>query len=695
MTRRSVGSRSPSAALSTLAQRCGVQHRYVDGTGQRRVASTDAVLAVLRAMQIDVAHPEDAFDHLQQRDADHQSRLCEPVTVLWLGSNNSTVRLAPGAADAETVELRITSTDGVELHAWRPRPNTAPAKPHRQEDQPAPQVALPVDLPPGRYQIHAQCLGRTDSGHLFIAPSQCFREEDSTELALFLPLHAVRSDANLGVGTTADLERLGRWAADCGARSFGTLPLLSTFLEDPFEPSPYVPVSRSVFGELFMDFHQAVRDLPLPRLAALLNNTDFAAAARAERARDLVDYRQTWSLVRRCLDAAAHDVHDAPTLTRQVADFASRHPLIADYARFRASKVSENAAPTDTTAAHRAEEQLFLAAQWILQQQLTQAARSLGDRGGLYLDLPIGSHPDGFDVWRHPALYASSASLGAPPDSLFQRGQSWGFPPVIPHVSRSLAHEHFSTAIDAHLTYARALRIDHAAGLFRCFWVPNGFSAADGVYVHQPADELLALLSIHSHHHKATIVAENLGTVPRHISAGLQRRGLRNMSIGQFGLGNEAQPIPTPEPGSLAALNTHDMPTFAAHWRGDDLDLHASLGVVEPQDVPQLREGRTEMRRRVIVAMRTHGWTGDTDPDIPDVLAFLLRAMAESQPAILLINLEDLWQETHPQNVPGIADEYPNWRRKAIRTLRDIVESPSIQAFLKDLTTEPRPAVKE
>ncbi len=36
---------------------------------------------------------------------------------------------------------------------------------------------------------------------------------------------------------------------------------------------------------------------------------------------------------------------------------------------------------------------------------------------------------------------------------------------------------------------------------------------------------------------------------------------------------------------------------------------------------------------------------------------------------MVLVNLEDLWLEERPQNVPGTTDEYPNWRRPAPFTL--------------------------
>ena len=32
---------------------------------------------------------------------------------------------------------------------------------------------------------------------------------------------------------------------------------------------------------------------------------------------------------------------------------------------------------------------------------------------------------------------------------------------------------------------------------------------------------------------------------------------------------------------------------------------------------------------------------------------------------MMLVNLEDLWLETQPQNIPGTSEECPNWRNKA------------------------------
>jgi 4-alpha-glucanotransferase len=85
-------------------------------------------------------------------------------------------------------------------------------------------------------------------------------------------------------------------------------------------------------------------------------------------------------------------------------------------------------------------------------------------------------------------------------------------------------------------------------------------------------------------------------------------------------------------------MNTHDMPTFAGFWEQD---------------------GAPCERLASAVARRGHGADGGRQ-----VLAGCLEELARSQASCLMINLEDLWWEREPQNVPGTAGEQ-NWRRTA------------------------------
>ena len=50
----------------------------------------------------------------------------------------------------------------------------------------------------------------------------------------------------------------------------------------------------------------------------------------------------------------------------------------------------------------------------------------------------------------------------------------------------------------------------------------------------------------------------------------------------------------------------------------------------------------------------------------------------------MIVNLEDLWLEPHPQNVPGTGPrEYPNWRRKAGHSLETLTKLPEVVEALR------------
>jgi 4-alpha-glucanotransferase len=318
--------------------------------------------------------------------------------------------------------------------------------------------------------------------------------------------------------------------------------------------------------------------------------------------------------------------------------------------------------------------------QWLAQEQINEvlvACRSGGIK--FYLDLPLGVNPDGFDAWRFRDFFAPKVNAGAPPDSFFTKGQDWGFSPLHPGRMRELQYQYVIEYLRFQMQHTGLLRIDHVMGLHRLWWVPHGFPASAGAYVKYPAEELYAILSVESHRHKTTLVGENLGTVPPEVNTSMDRHGMRRMYVLQY----EQQPggaLREPEKSVVASVNTHDMPTFAAHWKGLDILDREDLGLIPTKEVRSQKQRRARLCQNLIAFLRRKKLVSSRRPGCREVLAGIYKFLAWSRAETVLITLEDLWLEERSQNTPGTNRERPNWRRKSrysneeIRANRQIAE---------------------
>jgi 4-alpha-glucanotransferase len=170
-------------------------------------------------------------------------------------------------------------------------------------------------------------------------------------------------------------------------------------------------------------------------------------------------------------------------------------------------------------------------------------------------------------------------------------------------------------------------------------------------------------------------VGENLGTVAPEIREAMDRHEVLGMYVVQYELQPGNQGMREPPARSAASLNTHDMPPFQAFWQGRDVDDLESLGFFNADQARAEKERRGALRRQLEQELPP----GERNPD--GILRHRLEHLAESPARITLVNLEDLWHETEPQNVPGTHDERPNWRRKArlsfeeFSTRREVIET--------------------
>jgi 4-alpha-glucanotransferase len=231
------------------------------------------------------------------------------------------------------------------------------------------------------------------------------------------------------------------------------------------------------------------------------------------------------------------------------------------------------------------------------------------------------------------------------------------------------------------------LRLDHVMSLYRLFWVPDGLSAKDGVYVRYPDDELFAVLVLESARHRAVVIGEDLGTVPAAVRRAMDRHHVQRMHVVQFEASPDSKPpVPPPPESVVASLNTHDMPLFAGFWRGSEIDDQLDLALIDEQEHTELLHRRAQLRLSL-----SRSVAGGGEIDVGVARQRLLERLASSPARYVVVSLEDMWLEDRPQNVPGTSDERPNWRRRATRDLNAIIEDAAIRRMLTSIGERRQP----
>jgi 4-alpha-glucanotransferase len=698
--------------LRQLAETHGIQPSYQNILdGRRRQASPEVLTAILGALGAPLTRPEQAHRALRERRQQIYQRGPDPVAVAWDGHGTSIkLRLPAGKAMGSWhCSLKLENGDG---RSWEVKPGRAGsllrAKKVSVEGNPYWDVDMPLPRPiPLGYHTLTVEAGKYFYRALVIsAPRKAFvgsANHAKKSWGVFIPVYALRSDSNWGVGDFGDLKELMGWVHERGGPLVGTLPLLASFLDEPFDPSPYSPVSRLFWNELFLDMSQIPETGQCPEVRNFVGSSEFQAAREELQSHALVDYRGAMALKRKALEPLARLIFERPSPRQQkFFSYVEAHPNLKDYAEFRATcdrrraswwtwphplregKLSSADYDLETMRYH-------LYVQWLAEEQIRSFAKGCNSYGeGLYLDLPLGVNSDGYDVWRERPSFVLDVSAGSPPDGFFTKGQSWGFPPMHPEKIREDGYTYLRKALQHHLAHACVLRIDHVMGLHRLFWVPKGFEPRDGAYVRYPAEEMYAILALESARNRAVIVGEDLGTVPGYVRPALARHKVQRMFVLQYEAApDEEKALPEPTEDSLTALNTHDMPPFAAFWEGLDVQDRVELGLLDKEGAIAELNNRSKLRNALVRFLCPRARKGK-NPSIVDVLKASLDFLGKSRNRMVIVNLEDLWFEKQPQNVPGTCEERPNWKRKSRYSLRQITEMPEVREMLEALDSARR-----
>ncbi|HSN68134.1 MAG TPA: 4-alpha-glucanotransferase, partial [Thermoanaerobaculia bacterium] len=284
-----------SPELRELALLHAIQLSFRDAMGQRRRPAPDALLATLRVLGAPVESEKDVPDALAARRSELCARGIEPVTVWWEGSPLTLPLTSSTREPSRALEFRLLLEDGGEI-ALRPRdveearffPGGAGGPGARRRAHFA-----PVAIPRGYHRLRVAGLDGGDRESLILrAPARAFTPPRRRSWGVFAPVYGLRSRRDWGTGDFTDLAALIRAVADMGGGGVATLPLLATFLEEPFEPSPYSPVSRLFWNEIYLDPVRIAEFRASEAARDRVATSEACAERDALRRLPLVDYRR-------------------------------------------------------------------------------------------------------------------------------------------------------------------------------------------------------------------------------------------------------------------------------------------------------------------------------------------------------------------------------------------------------------------
>ncbi len=658
-----------STELQRLARIYGVMSTYRDGFRQGRRPDDDALRVVLKDLGAEIGGSNDCSAAVRAAVASRWGQLCEPVIPSWTNRPVECLIRLPETHASERLHATLRLESGG-MAEWSVPVSSLSARRlvtvgrHRHA---ALRFPIANTLPTGYHRLGLRSGDLKAEALIVRAPLRC--PELARTWGLFMPLYALHSRDSPDAGTFRDLGALIDWVQDLGGGLVSTLPLLASFLDEPFAPSPYTPVSRQFWNEFYVDLRQ------VPEWSPEMGGVHGPSAGAH------VDFRCVMRSKRIALERCAARLDGMRRAS--FLDFVGTRPELQAYAAFRAGMEGGTEEPVPFDSDQPAC-RYHAFAQWVASEQIAKLADAAARRGpGLYLDLPLGTHPQGFDTFRHPEEFARQATGGAPPDRFFSKGQNWGFAPVNPRQARASGHEYFISSVRHHLQHAGVLRIDHLMGLHRMYWIPKGFDGDQGTYVRYPADELYAIVCLEAVRHRTAVVGEDLGTVPAYVRQCMAARGIRRTYVAQFEFRSDhTVPLAAPPADAVVSVNTHDTAMFSAFWSGTDIDDQEMLGLLDGPHAAEARERRQQVKGALAADLGLAASEGRVGEDERAALKSCLASLSVSDADCVIVTLEDLWGEVLPQNTPGTDSERPNWTRRGRLALEDIRTDPSILATL-------------
>ena len=674
-----------------LAALHGVATSYRDASGQEVEVSQDTVRKVLASLGVSATNHVAVREEI--RRSQERTRGDSLPDFIVLRGDRRRVRLP---VYPRTSEVDILTEDNVVLEVGLSRAQR--------------ELLLPPDLPVGYHTLRLRGHDHDQDVLILRAPEECPSFGDERRWGWMAQLYACRSRESWGIGDFIDLATL----ASESAQRFGcafvlSSPAAAAAPTEPQQPSPYYPSSRQYFNPIYLRVEGVLESSSGAADVALLvrrlgeEGRSLTRSPRIER--DAI-YRMKiealeaiYRLPRSRVQTRKFDEYrrrEGESLERfaTFCALAERHGM--PYQTWPEAFRSPEGARASMSADLRDRVDFHCWLQWLCDQQLGLAQRTALDAGmpvGIIHDLPVGVDPGGADAWAQQQDIAQGMSIGAPPDPFNAAGQNWGAPPWNPRRLGPTGFRNYRLMLESALRHSGGLRIDHALGLFRLYWIPEGASAAEGTYVRYPAEAMLACLAIEAFRAHAGVIGEDLGTLEEGTRKTLRDWGIYGSAVLPFERRSDGR---LRSPGqyrerALASLSTHDLPTAAGFWTSTALDARSEAGLIRSDDDREREQiehrSNQDALSRALKARRLLG----AEPDLPERVRAVHTFIGESRSALAATGLTDALMDQRQPNLPGTENEYPNWRLPLAASdgrpllLHEVLAHPHVLANLKAL----------
>lgn len=717
--------------IGELSELCGILPEYWDIFGKRHITSIETKKAILLAMKLpDLAFNTGSAEDIAREISEQRKKpwkdFVEPGHVISVNSQPLTIPvyipIKEGDEDKIILSWSIEDEKGHKEGFKLSGSDITISELKWIDDIRYIKVNLIDNLTDmgqrdlGYYSVNVECRHHEDiflgganflskTTKVIITPDTCYvpskllaesQIQKGITWGVSINLYSIRSDRNWGVGDFSDLKTIVKWIAGLKGDFIGINPLHALSNTKPYGASPYSPISRLYRNFIYLD----IEHVPDVKESSIVMSRSLKRELDELRNKELIDYEGVALVKERVLKSAFNffykrhyeqDTHRGRDFKIYLLKEGAALESFATYMALFECEMQKadynygmkNKAVYEFKKANKKKILFYKYIQWLIDKQLeevSEQAKASGMTVGLYHDLAIGSVGGGGDAWAYQNVIGL-ADVGAPPDDFSPNGQNWGFPPLIPEKLKETGYELFIQTIRKNMNYGGALRIDHAPGIFRLFWIPHNMPPKEGAYVIYPSEDLLRIIALESVRNKTIVIAEDLGTVGEGVRETLGRFRMLSYRLFYFERNYPDPSFVLPErypEMALCAVTTHDLPTLYGYWAGQDLKIKRELGMYPDETLWQQRiDDRARDRALILSALRSQGIIPDDyplNPEMtPELCSAIYRYLAKTPCKLLLVSLDDIVGAINQQNMPGTIDEHPNWIQKTLFTLEEMV----------------------